>query len=291
MSLERESDELLRRQKRYLESLLEISPTAIVTLDLDRRVTSWNLAAEELFGYTAAEATGRKLEDLVARQEDMQAEAAAYYEELGRGQRFHAVTRRTRKDGTPVDVDLFAVPVAVDDELTGHVVIYYDISALKQAEQRYRDLIEQLPLVTYIDEPAVAPSIYISPQIEGLLGYSADEWLGDPELFVKLLHPDDRERVLADHERVFAVGDSSWSFEYRLVARDGRTVWLRDDAVVVKDDEGKPLYVQGFLMDVTKRREAEEALRKSEERFRAMFEDAPIGVAWGPPRGVISAAD
>jgi PAS domain S-box-containing protein len=281
-SLEPESDELLRRQNRYLESLLEISPTAIVTLDLDRRVTSWNLAAEELFGYAVAEATGRKLEDLVARQEDMQAEAAAYYEQLGRGQRFHAVTRRMRKDGTLVDVDLFAVPVTVEDELTGHVVVYYDISALKQAEKRYRDLIEQLPLVTYIDEPAVAPSIYISPQIEGLLGYSADEWLADPDLFVRLLHPDDRERVLADHDRVFAAGDSSWSFEYRLVARDGRTVWLRDDAVVVKDDEGKPLYVQGFLMDVTKRKEVEEALRKSEERFRAMFEDAPIGVAWGP---------
>jgi PAS domain S-box-containing protein len=281
-SLERESDELLPRQKRYLESLLEISPTAIVTLDLDRRVTSWNLAAEELFGYTAAEATGRKLEDLVARQEDMQAEAAAYYEQLGRGQRFHAVTRRMRKDGTVVDVDLFAVPVTVEDELAGHVVVYYDISALKQAEKRYRDLIEQLPLVTYIDEPAVAPSIYISPQIEGLLGYTADEWLGDPDLFVRLLHPDDRERVIADHDRVFAAGGSSWSFEYRLVARDGRTVWLRDDAVVIKDDGGKPLYVQGFLMDVTKRKEAEEALRKSEERFRAMFEDAPIGVAWGP---------
>jgi PAS domain S-box-containing protein len=281
-SLERESDELLGRQERYLESLLEISPSAIVTLDLDRRVTSWNLAAEELFGYTAAEATGEKLEDLVARQEEMQAEAAAYYEQLGRGQRFHAVTRRMRKDGTVVDVDLFAVPVTVEDELSGHVVVYYDISALKQAEKRYRDLIEQLPLVTYIDEPAVAPSIYISPQIEGLLGYSADEWLGDPDLFVKLLHPDDRERVLADHDRAFAAGDSSWSFEYRLIARDGRTVWLRDDAVVVKDDEGKALYVQGFLMDVTKRREVEEALRKSEERLRAMFEDAPIGVAWGP---------
>ena len=281
-SRERENDELLRRQNRYLESLLEISPTAIVTLDLDRRVTSWNLAAEELFGYTAAEATGRKLEDLVARQEDMQAEAAAYYEQLGRGQRFHAVTRRMRKDGTLVDVDLFAVPVTVEDELTGHLVLYYDISAVKQAEKRYRDLIEQLPLVTYIDEPAVAPSIYISPQIEGLLGYSADEWLADPDLFVKLLHPDDREQVLADHDRVFAAGESSWSFEYRLVARDGRTVWLRDDAVVVRDDEGKALYVQGFLMDVTKRKEAEEALRKSEERFRAMFEDAPIGVAWGP---------
>jgi PAS domain S-box-containing protein len=281
-SLDGESDEVLRQQKRYLESLLEISPTAVVTLDLDRNVTSWNLAAEELFGYTAAEATGRQLEDLVATQEDMQAEAAAYYDELGRGQRFHAVTRRMRKDGTLVDVDLFAVPVTVEDEPTGHVVIYYDISALKDAEKRYRDLIEQLPLVTYIDEPAVAPSIYISPQVEGLLGYSADEWLGDPELFFKLLHPDDRERVLADHERVFAAGESSWSFEYRLFARDGRTIWIRDDAVVVRDDDGRPLYVQGFLMDVTKRKEVEEALRKSEERFRAMFEDAPIGVAWGP---------
>jgi PAS domain S-box-containing protein len=281
-SLDRENEELPHRQRRYLESLLEISPTAIVTLDLDRRVTSWNLAAEELFGYTAAEAAGQGLEDLVARQEDMQAEAASYYDQLGRGERFHAVTRRMRKDGTVVDVDLFAVPVTVEDELAGHVVVYYDISALKQAEKRYRDLIEQLPLVTYIDEPAVAPSIYISPQIEGLLGYTADEWLADPDLFLELLHPDDRERVLADHERVFAAGDSSWSFEYRLIARDGRTVWLRDDAVVVRDDHGTALYVQGFLMDVTKRKETEEALRKSEERFRAMFEDAPIGVAWGP---------
>jgi PAS domain S-box-containing protein len=282
---EDESDEALREQTRYLESLLEISPTAVVTLDLDRKVTSWNLAAEDLFGYTAAEATGHKLEDLVAKREDMRAEAATYYEQLGHGQRFHAVTQRMRKDGTVVDVDLFAVPVTVDGKTAGHLVVYYDISALKEAEKRYRDLIEQLPLVTYVDEPAVAPSIYISPQVESLLGYSADEWLGDPELFLKLLHPDDRERVLADHDRVFAVGESSWSFEYRLVARDGRTVWIRDDAIVVKDDGGKPLYVQGFLMDVTKQKDAEEAMRKSEERFRAMFHEAPIGVAWGPLTG------
>ena len=277
-----ESARVLREQKLYLESLLEISPTAIVTLGLNRKVTSWNLAAEELFGYTAAEAIGRNLEDLVANEEDLRAEYTAYFEELARGERFHAVTRRTRKDGTLVDVDVFAVSVTVEDEPTGYLVIYYDISALKDAEKRYRDLIEQLPLVTYIDEPAVAPSIYISPQVEGLLGYSADEWLGDPELFLKLLHPDDRDRVLADHDRVFAAGESNWSFEYRLVARGGQTVWLQDDAVVVKNDEGKPLHVQGFLMDVTKRKEAEEALSKSEERFRAMFEEAPIGIAWGP---------
>src|SRR5918994_4588187 len=281
----RQSEEELRLQKAHLESLLEISPTAIVTLDLDGTIASWNPGAVELFGFTSDEAIGRKLEDLVANRDDLRAEAAAFYDELLRSGRFQAVTRRVRKDGSLLDVELFAAPITVDGEPSGYLVVYHDVtavSALQRAERRYRELVEQLPLVTYIDEPAVAPSIYISPQVERLLGYSAEEWLGDPELFLKLLHPDDRERVLADHDRVFAAGDSNWSFEYRLVARDGRTVWLRDDAIVVKDEEGKPLYVQGFLMDVTKRREVEEALRKSEERFRAMFEDAPIGVAWGP---------
>ena len=280
----RRSEEELRRQRRHLESLLEISPTAIVTLDLEGTVTSWNLAAGELFGYTSDEAVGRNLEDLIANRDDLRAEAVDYYAELVRTGRFHAVTRRVRKDGSLLDVELLAVPIAVDAEPSGYLVVYHDVTATKaqqQAERRYRELVEQLPLVTYIDEPAVAPSIYISPQVERLLGYTAEEWLGDPELFLKLLHPDDRERVLADHERVFAVGESSWSFEYRLVARDGRTVAIRDEAVVIKDEEGNPLYVQGFLMDVTERKQAEEALRRSEMRFRALFEEAPIGVAWG----------
>ena len=82
----------------------------IVTLDLDRRVTSWNLAAEELFGYTAEEAIGCDLEDLVANQEDLRVEYSAYFDELKQGQRFRAVTRRSRKDGTLVDVDLARAP-------------------------------------------------------------------------------------------------------------------------------------------------------------------------------------
>ena len=87
-----QSERALREQNRYLESLLEISPTAIVTLGLDERITSWNLAAEALFGYTAEEAIGCGLEDLVANQEDLRAEYVAYFDELKRGERFHAVT-------------------------------------------------------------------------------------------------------------------------------------------------------------------------------------------------------
>jgi PAS domain S-box-containing protein len=268
----RHSEEELRRQNRYVESLLEISPIAIVTLDLDRVVTSWNLAAEALFGHTRAEAIGRDLDDLIADRDDLRAEAAAYYDELVPGGRFRAMTRRGRKDGTLVDVELFAVLVTVEGRPTGYLVVYHDVTALRarhEAERRYRQLVEQLPLVTYVDEAVpVASSIYVSPQVEGLLGYPPEDWLADPGFFPKLLHPDDREWVLADLERTLAAGISSWALEYRLMARDGRTVWVRDEAIVERDEDGTARYVQGFLIDITERQRAENALRRSEAEVR-----------------------
>jgi PAS domain S-box-containing protein len=260
----------------YYAALLEVSRVATVTLDPEATVTSWNPAAEELFGYSSEEAVGRKLGELVAATPELRAEATRLSEQAAKEGRMHVVTRCTHKDGTLVDVEVVAAPVLSDGEPLGHIAIYHDISAEKQAaeaqreaEKRYRDLIEQLPLVTYIDEPIeTATNIYTSPQVEDLVGTSPDEWVGDPDFFPKLLHPDDRERVIADHARALSSGASSWSFEYRLLARDGRTVWIRDDAVVVRDERGQPLYTQGFMLDITERKQAEEALRRSEEEVR-----------------------
>ncbi|MGH3022132.1 MAG: PAS domain S-box protein [Gaiellaceae bacterium] len=130
--------------------------------------------------------------------------------------------------------------------------------ALREAELRFRTLVEHLPLATYIS-PIDSPvgNLYVSPQVEELLGYPADEWVSNPQLLLDTVHPDDLERLLADAERLRATGDPSRA-EYRYTAADGRTVWVLDQTMLVRDEDGTPLWVQGFLLDITERKEAEE---------------------------------
>jgi diguanylate cyclase (GGDEF)-like protein/PAS domain S-box-containing protein len=128
--------------------------------------------------------------------------------------------------------------------------------------RRYRTLIEQLPLVVYVDAlDSVSSNIFTSPQIEPLLGYDVEEWKADTDLFARLLHEDDRERVLAAHAHTHETHEPL-SIEYRLIARGGRIIWLRDEGVIVLDDHGQPLYLQGYLLDITREREAELQLRQ-----------------------------
>ena len=150
---------------------------------------------------------------------------------------------------------------------------------LRAAEAKYRTLVEQLPLVTYIDAlTASATSLYASPQVEPLLGYTVDEWLTDPEFFPKLLHPDDRERILALVEHCNETADP-FRAEYRLIARDGRTVWVQDESLVVMDEDGRPLVTQGYLLDITARKESEERFVAEHAVARAVAESTTLDEA------------
>lgn len=134
--------------------------------------------------------------------------------------------------------------------------------AVREAEAKYRTLVEQVPAVTYVGAlDQVSSTLYISPQIEQMLGFAADEWIKDPDLWAKQLHPDDRERVLAEVAHSQTSGEPLRS-EYRLMARDGHTVWVRDEAVVVRDEVGRPLVLQGIMLDITQRKK-EEAERQT----------------------------
>jgi PAS domain S-box-containing protein len=125
----------LERQRRYFEALVALSPTAIATVDIDNRVTSWNAAAEQLFEYTREEAIGRNIDDLVAAgDEEVYAEAIAVSRGAPDGP-VHLTTRRTRKDGSLVDVDLRTAPLVVGGERIGLFALYHDISELQRARR------------------------------------------------------------------------------------------------------------------------------------------------------------
>ena len=152
---------------------------------------------------------------------------------------------------------------------------------LKEAEARFRTLVEHIPAMTYMEAAANRARgtdfLYMSPQIEAMLGYSPEEWMTDPGLFARTLHPDDREQVLEEDARTSRTGEP-FKMEYRHVARDGSVVWMRDEAALVRDHEGDPLYWLGFQFDITDRRETEEALRQSEERYRTVVKQAAEGI-------------
>jgi PAS domain S-box-containing protein len=134
-------------------------------------------------------------------------------------------------------------------------------------EARYRALVENLPAVIY----QVAPdddrrTIYVSPHVETALGYSRDEWLGQPDIWMELLHPDDREQTLAAHDLHNQTG-RPWSREYRLIANDGRVVWFRDVATLVRDDDGRPQHWLGVQLDITELKGVEDELRAARDEL------------------------
>jgi PAS domain S-box-containing protein len=134
----------LRRQKEYFEALVLNSPVAIAIMDLDAKIASWNPAAERLFGYTEAQAIGRSIDDLIAETPELHAEVLEYTRQISSDGRVDAVTRRSRKDGTLVNVELLAVPVTVGGERIGTYAMYHDITELKRIEEEVRQLNKDL---------------------------------------------------------------------------------------------------------------------------------------------------
>jgi two-component system cell cycle sensor histidine kinase/response regulator CckA len=136
---------------------------------------------------------------------------------------------------------------------------------LRAAEARYRTLVEHLPAITYVAElGAGGPWHYVSPQIESMLGFSPAEWLSDPTNWMNHIHPDDREVALAA-EKLFQETHELFQAEYRMCARDGRSLWFRDEGVLLQQADGQGLLMQGVMYDITERKRLEDQLRHSQK--------------------------
>jgi PAS domain S-box-containing protein len=197
---------------------------------------------------------------------------------LGSRERYELRYSIRRRDGEVRNVEESGQGI-YDEE--GEVValegIVYDVTQrertekrLWEAEERYRTLVEQVPAVTYIQEATGSNAVtYVSPQIELMLGYKPEECTSDPEHWIKILHPADRRRVLAEDERTGETGEP-FSMEYRQFAKDGRVVWVRDEAVLVRDEEGNPSYWLGVQHDFTERKRAEEEIKEVNRRLEEL---------------------
>jgi diguanylate cyclase (GGDEF)-like protein/PAS domain S-box-containing protein len=154
---------------------------------------------------------------------------------------------------------------------------------MKTPVEQFQTLVERIPgLVAYVDlvdpdDPSHSTPLYISPQIEALMGYPREAWLNDDELWLQVLHPDDRERQTREDELARSTLSPLFA-EYRMITRDGRVIWVSEKAQVVVDEESGVAHWQGVMVDITDRKRTEEALAASEEQFRSMFDAASIGV-------------
>lgn len=141
-------------------------------------------------------------------------------------------------------------------------------------ELPYRSLVERVPAIVYVDPAGPEPTAptYVSPFIEHMLGYSPEVATGDPAWWAQALHPDDRERALREWSRSDESGEP-YAGEYRLIAADGRTVWIRDEAVLLRDGEGAPLYWQGVMVDITEAKRATDDLTRALDLERQATEE------------------
>src|ERR1035437_5944127 len=149
-------------------------------------------------------------------------------------------------------------------------------AALLEADSKYRQLVEQVPAISYVAEAgAHGRFLYLSPQVNTILGYRPEDCLSDPHFWWDHLNPDDYPTALLEDSweegRTFQV-------EYRMRRQDGREVWLRDEAVIVRDRQTGKRLTRGLLIDITERKRADEALRRSEENYRMFVAQSSEGI-------------
>ncbi|HEY9620232.1 MAG TPA: transporter substrate-binding protein [Crinalium sp.] len=260
--------------------LSEFAPMPIVVTRMsDGQVIYANNQLASMFGASLAELTRRQAPDFYDDPVDQLRLMDTLTQQ---GSLYNYEVRFKTVDGLPFWVTLSAQPLSLNGEQV-FLTTLYDITdrrlaedALKQLGAKYTALVEQLPAIVYIAEfGADGAWHYVSPQIQSLLNFAPADWLDNPSAWYEQLHPDDRARVMQD-EAVSRTNGTTFRSEYRMFTRDGRIVWIRDEAALLPQEPGQPLMMQGVLLNVSDRKHAEEVLRQSEEQLRQQTQQLAI---------------
>jgi len=265
----------LREAEVRFKALVEQMPAITLTqIEDPQSPTGFRTAyvspqAERILGYPTAEwIRDPTLWIAVTHAEDRERVMAAARHAAASGQRLRDEYRMIASDGRVVWFQTETAPVEDPiSDLRFWQGVMLDVTEIKRAaehhaevEAEYRNLVEQIPAVVYLGEYGEDGDwIYISPQIERVMGYTPREWLEHPAPMGTFTHPDDLVRVREAEAESYRTGHP-FRAEYRMQRKDGRWIWIVDEASVVRDPEGRPLFMQGLMYDITERKEAEERL-------------------------------
>jgi PAS domain S-box-containing protein len=261
-------EEEIRRQKEYYEALFVNNPVAVVTADLNGDIVSWNPMAEKLFGYAQDEVIGVSLDDVVAN-DLLRTEALGYTKQVINVGRVQVTTRRTRKDGSLVDVELLALPVVVAGEKVGFIAIYHDITERKAIESELRRQKEYYEAL-FVNNPGAVVTVDLygsvvswNPAAEKLFGYKQEEVMGKNLDALVAADPRIQEEAIRYTHQVTTIGRVQATT--RRVRQDGSLVDVEVLALPVIVGEEKVGYI-GIYIDIT---DLQEARRQAEAANQA----------------------
>ena len=284
---------LVEESRFRLAAIVESSDDAIISKNLDAVIVSWNAAAEHIFGYTEQEAVGRPIAILIPPE--LRDEENKILERLRAGERIeHYETVRVTKAGKKVNVSLSISPVK---DSTGRTVGFSKIArditqrkrteeALRESEERLRVACQAAHLGTFEWNIRTGVNTW-SPELEAMYGLPPGGFGGTQTAFERLVHPDDRGRVVELIEGALKTGQSTRA-EWRVVWPDGSIHWIAGRWQVLMDEAGEPSRMVGVNGDVTERKLAEEALRENEQRLRLAAQAGKMySFEWDVRTGVV----
>lgn len=283
---QKESEEKLRQLNQRLEYHIRNTPLAVIEFDADLRVSAWNEGAQRIFGWESPEVLGRPMWDIPwiheADRADVEKTAAALVS--GNDRRSISPNRNRRKDGKVVWCEwhnssltdpggkMQSIQSLVQD-VTERVLAE---AKLRASEERFRSIYENAATGIAITD-LQGRFLQCNPAYSEILGYTEEELRGIA--FPDLVHPEDRDRNLAENARLLAGDFPSYRIENRYRRKGGQEVWVQKFISILRDDKGAPANFLALVTDITERRKAEAALRESEEQFRAMFTVSSVGKA------------
>lgn len=243
------------KAKLYLAAIVESSQDIIIGKTLDGTITSWNAAAERIYGWTADEIIGQSVFVLYPPGSDE--EFRHIMGKIRQGEPIsHVETKRVRKDGKQIDIALTISPIKdAAGQIIGASAIARDITALKwaqaareESEQRLRQLTDNIHEVLWLRDVQTGQMLYVSAAFADVWGVPRDRLYEHPRSFVEFIHPEDRDRVL---EALHQHYDGDFNEEYRIVRPDGDTRWIRARTLPIENDAGEVYRVAGIAEDIT----------------------------------------